>query len=80
MNYNISLVVESELGDIVCELSTSAGISDLEENVIRKCEVQIKKYEAEKEVEEQMEIDRLAELEDGEGKPDTELKQELEPY
>ena len=57
MTYNIHLIVESELDEVVCELSTSAGISDLEENVVRKAEMAIKKYESDKEYEAQARYD-----------------------
>jgi len=77
--YKINLTVTDELDQVVCELETSS-IADLEENLVRKAEGAIKRHQEIIEAEMQMEIDNLAELEDGEGKPDTPLKQELSPF
>lgn len=62
MNYEIHLVVKSELDEIVCELSTTAGITDLEENLIRKAESAISQYEDTKEKEAEL-ANELAEEE-----------------
>jgi len=64
MDYKITTIVEDEEGNIICELSTSAGIEDFQENIIRKVEHSIKKYEDEMEAGEQMEIDRQTEDEE----------------
>ncbi len=62
MNHKISILVEDEDDNIICNLSITDGMEDFEENVIRKAEHAIKKYEREKLEEEQI----LADLEDDE--------------
>lgn len=61
MNYTIHLIVTDEMGEIVCELSTDAGIADLEENLVRKAEHAIQANEGKLRFEEQMEQERIQE-------------------
>jgi hypothetical protein len=61
MNYKISIFIENEEGDIICDLSTEAGMQDFEENVVRKAQHSIDDYEARQEVRMQNEIDRQKE-------------------
>jgi hypothetical protein len=57
MNFKYTLIVESELDDVVCELSCST-LEGVQEELCRKAEHATKKYEADKELEAQAEIDR----------------------
>lgn len=67
MNFTYRLIVESELDEVVCDLSASS-MSGLEEDLLRKAEHAVKKYESDKEVEAQWEIDRQQEeAEEAEG-------------
>jgi len=61
MNYKITLIVEDENEFKVFSMSTSAGLPDFEENIIRKAEKAIKDYESEAEAREQAEIERQKE-------------------
>jgi hypothetical protein len=60
MKYNFHLIVESELDEVVCELSC-LSLEALQEELVRKAEIAIKKYEADKEVQAQAEFDRQQE-------------------
>jgi hypothetical protein len=60
MNYKFSLIVESELDDVVYK-QDCLTLEGVQEELLRKAEHAIKKYEDEKEMEAQMEMDRLAE-------------------
>jgi hypothetical protein len=59
--YKITIIVEDESENIICNLSTTAGINDFEENIVRKVEHSIKAYEEDQEMRAQNEADRQAE-------------------
>ena len=61
MNYKITMIVENENDDVIYCQSTTAGMNDFEENIVRKAEHAIKEYEGKMEYEMQVEIDRQAE-------------------
>ena len=61
MNYKITIIVESEDETTIYEESTTAGMADFEENIVRKAGSAIKAYEVEMEDDKEAEVERQKE-------------------
>lgn len=75
MTYRFSLIVEND-DEVICELSCLT-LEGVQEELCRKAEHQIKKFEADKESEAQAELDRQAE-EEAEREHDLENARDIE--